>query len=49
MYMNIPVPLAKLRGTEYDKFAIVSIEQAVDHLLAHRVPLKTLDYNVMSD
>ena len=45
----MPVPLAKPGGTEYDEFAIVSIEQAVNHLLGCGVPLKTLDYNVMSD
>jgi hypothetical protein len=37
--LNMPVPLAKLGGTEYDQFAIFSVQQAEDHLLAHVFPL----------
>ena len=45
----MPVPIAIPGGPEYNNFAMLQIEQAVTHLLAHGVPLKTLDYNVLSD
>ena len=45
---NLPVPVAKPGGDEYDDFAIVSVEDAAVHILANGVPLKTLDYIVMS-
>lgn len=49
IYMNMPVPIAKPGGKKYDDFAILSVEHAADHLLAHGVPLKSLDYNEVSD
>ena len=49
VYTNMPVPIAKPGGTLYNHFAIVSVEQAAVHLLAHGDPLKSLDYNEMSD
>ena len=49
IYKNMPVPIAIPGGPEYNNFAMLQIEQAVTHLLAHGVPLKTLDYNDMSD
>jgi hypothetical protein len=49
IYKNMPVPIAIPGGPEYNNFAMLQIERAVTHLLAHGVPLKTLDYNVMSD
>lgn len=48
IYNTLPVPVAKPGGTEYDNFAIVSVEEAAVHILASGVPLKTLDYNVIS-
>ena len=45
----MPVSFAKPGGTLYDHFAIASVEQAAVHLLAHGDPLKSLDYNKMSD
>jgi hypothetical protein len=49
IYKNMPVPIAIPGGPEYNNFAMLQIERAVTHLLAHGVPLKTLDYNDMSD
>ena len=46
---NMPTPIAKPGGHEYDDFAIVSVEEAAVHILANGVPLKTLDYCVKSD
>ncbi len=45
----MPVPIAIPGGPEYNNFAVLPIERAVTHLLAHGVPLQTLDYNDMSD
>ena len=49
IFKNLPVPVAKPGGHEYDDFAIVSVEEAAAHILANGVPLKTLDYCVISD
>ncbi len=45
----MPVPIAIPGGPEYNDFAMLRIEQAVTHLLAHGVLLKSLDNNDMSD
>ena len=49
IFKNLPVPVAMPGGHEYDDFAIVSVEKAAAHILANGVPLKTLDYCVISD
>ncbi len=36
-------------GEAFDNFPIVSVEQAVNHLLGHGFPLKTLKLNKMTD
>jgi hypothetical protein len=45
IYMNMPVPLAIVGGEAFGNFAIVSVENAVNHLLGHGIPLKTLKLN----
>ncbi len=47
--MNMPVPLAIVGGEAFGNFAIVSVENAVNHLLGHGIPLKTLILNKSSD
>ena len=47
--MNLPVPCGVSGGEAFDNFAIVSVEQAVNHMLGHGFPLKTLKLNKMSD
>ena len=49
IYMNLPVPRGVSGGKAFDNFAIVSVEQAVNHILGHGFPLKTLKLNKMSD
>ncbi len=49
IYMNLPVPRGSSGGEAFDNFAIVSVEQAVNHLLGHGFPLKILKLNKMSD
>jgi hypothetical protein len=49
IYMNMPVPLAIVGGEAFGNFAIVSVENAVNHLLGHGIPLKTLKLNKSSD
>ncbi len=41
----MPVPLAIVGGEAFGNFAIVSVENAVNHLLDHIIPLKTLKLN----
>lgn len=45
---NMPVPIAKPGGHEYNDFAILSVQEAADHILGNGVPLKTFDYCDMS-
>jgi hypothetical protein len=40
--MNMPVALAIVGGEAFGNFAIVSVENTVNHLLGHGIPLKTL-------
>jgi hypothetical protein len=47
--MNMPIPLAIVGGEAFGNFAIVSVENAVNHLLGHDIPLKTLKLNKSSD
>jgi hypothetical protein len=47
--MNMPVPLAIVGGEVFGNFAIVSVENTVNHLLGHGIPLKTLKLNKSSD
>jgi hypothetical protein len=47
--MNMPVPLAIVGGEAFGNFAIVSVENAVNHLLGHGIPLKMLKSNKSSD
>ena len=47
--MNMPIPLAIVGGEAFGNFAIVSVENAVNHLLGHGIPLKTLKLNKSSD
>jgi hypothetical protein len=47
--MNMPVPLAIVGGEAFGNFAIVSVENAVNHLLGHGIPLKTLKLNKSND
>ncbi len=47
--MNMPVPLAIVGGAAFGNFAIVSVENAVNHLLGHGIPLKMLKLNKSSD
>ncbi len=47
--MNLPVPHGVSGSEAFDNFAIVSVEQAVNHLLGHGFPLKTLKLNKISD
>jgi hypothetical protein len=50
IYMNIPVPLAIVGGEAFGNFAIVSVENAVNHLLlGHGIPLKMLKLNKSND
>jgi hypothetical protein len=49
IYVNMPVPRGISGGEAYDNFAIVSVEHAVNHLLGHGVPLKTLKLNNIRD
>jgi hypothetical protein len=49
IYMNVPVPLAIVGGEAFGKFVIVSVENAVNHLLGHGIPLKTLKLNKSND
>ncbi len=45
----MPVPLAIVGGEAFGNFAIVSVENAVNHLLGHGIPLKTLKLNKSND
>ncbi len=45
----MPVPLAIDSGEAFGNFAIVSVKNAVSHLLGHGIPLKTLKLNKSSD
>ncbi len=45
IYMNMPVSLAIVGGEAFGNFAIVSVENAVNHLLGHGIPLRTLKLN----
>ncbi len=47
--MNMPVPLTIVGGEAFGNFAIVSVENAVIHLLGHGIPLKTLKSNKSND
>ncbi len=49
IYMNMPVPLAIVGGEAFGNFAIISVENAANHLLGHGIPLKTLELNKSSD
>jgi hypothetical protein len=49
IYMNLPVSLAFVGGEAFGNFAIVSVGNAVNHLLGHGIPLKTLKFNKSSD
>jgi hypothetical protein len=49
IYMNMPVPLAIVGGEAFGNFAFVSVENAVNHLLCHDIPLKMLKLNKSSD
>ena len=49
IYQNLPVPLAMVGGEALGKFAIVSVENALNHLLGHGIPLKMLKFNTPSD
>ncbi len=49
IYMNMPVPLAIDGGEAFGNFAIVSVENAVNHLLGHDITLKRLKFNKPSD
>ncbi len=39
-YMNMPVPLAFVDDEAFGNFAIVSVGNAVNHLLGHGIPSK---------
>jgi hypothetical protein len=41
-YRQMPVPLGISGGEALSHFAIVHVENAVNHLLGHGLPLKTL-------
>ncbi len=47
--MNMPVPLAIVGGDAVWNFAIVSVENAINHLLGHGIPLKLLKLKKISD
>ena len=47
--MNVPVHCGISGGEAFDNFAIVSVKITVNHLLGHRIPLKTLKLNKLSD
>jgi hypothetical protein len=49
IYMKMPVPLATVGGEAFGNFAIVSVENAVNYLLGHGIPLKTLKLNKARD
>jgi hypothetical protein len=48
IYMNMPVPLGIIGGEAFGNLAIVSVENAVNHLLGHGIPLKKLKLNKSS-
>ncbi len=45
----MPVPLAIVGGEAFGNFSIVSVKNAVNHLLGHGIPLKTLKLNKSND
>jgi hypothetical protein len=45
----MPVPLGIAGGKALSHFAIVHVESAVNHLLGHGFPLRTLKINKSSD
>jgi hypothetical protein len=47
--MNMPIPLAIVGGEPLGNFAIVSVENAVNHLLGRGILLKTLKLNKSRD
>jgi hypothetical protein len=49
IYRQMPVPLGISGGKALSHFAIVHVENAVNHLLGHGFPLKTLKINKSSD
>jgi hypothetical protein len=49
IYMNMPVPCGISGGEAFNKSAIVLVKNAVNHLLGHGIPLKTLKLNNLSD
>ena len=49
IYGQMPVPLGISGGKALSHFAIVHVENAVNHLLGHGFPLKTLKINKSSD
>ena len=49
IYMNMPVPCGISGSEAFDNFAIVLVENTVNHLLGHSISLKTLKLNNFSD
>jgi hypothetical protein len=49
IYRQMPVPLGISGGKALSHFAAVHVENAVNHLLGHGFPLKTLKINKSSD
>jgi hypothetical protein len=49
IYRQMPVPLGILGDKALSHFAIVHVENAVNHILGHGFPLKTLKINKSSD
>ncbi len=49
IYRQMPVPLGISGGKALSHFAIVHVENAVNHLLGHGFPMKTLKINKSSD
>jgi hypothetical protein len=49
IYRQMPVPLEISGGKALSHSAIVCVENAVNHVLGHGFPLKTLKINKLSD
>ena len=49
IYRQMPVPLGISGGKAFSLFAIIHVENAVNHILGHGFPLKILKINKSSD
>jgi hypothetical protein len=49
IYVNVPVPLAIVSGEAFGNVAIVSVKNAVNHLLGHGIPMETLKLSKSND